>query len=258
MSGRIKNHKKQNKNIKTQKPDNNKISHQKRKITKRPPIAITKSPKSAKSAKSKSSLYLAVAGTIIFMIIAIVVIGNLNRKSYEEYDLKGLTIKEACEKARSAGWEINGVVSKDGSDKTDCYNENIKVTDYAYYDYSKSVYIYFGEKKTEEQEKSEVPSSTSPSSDSSSSSSNVNASFREVMDGYEKFMDEYINFMKKYKNASTAEISSMMSDYTNIIKKYSEWSKKIQNYNSNNLSADDYAYYLEVYSRVIKKMSTAY
>ena len=112
---------------------------------------------------------IVVAGIVLLAIVLAVVLaitGSNNAQesqkdehSYEQYDLKGLTVADACEKAKGAGWEVNRVVAREGDDKTDCYNEEIIVTYYDYYDYNHSVTIYFGEKKTEEEKKSECESS---------------------------------------------------------------------------------------------------
>ena len=95
----------------------------------------------------------------LVVLIGVIIVAVINRPSYEEYDLKGLTIKEACEKARGAGWEVDRVVSIEGYDKTDCYNTGLTVSDYYYYSYNHSAVIYFGEKKTEEQKKAECEAS---------------------------------------------------------------------------------------------------
>ena len=100
---------------------------------------------------------------IAYFLLSIVALSVLNwdihrYDSLEQYDLKNLNIKDACEKARSAGWRVERVVSREGDDKTDCYNEGILVTDYYYWNYSGTVTIYFGEKKTEEQKKAECES----------------------------------------------------------------------------------------------------
>ncbi len=93
-------------------------------------------------------------------LILLAIIGGIwaffaiNKKSYEEYDLKGLTAAEACEKARSAGWEVNSVRHVDyynNSDKTDCYNTNVTITDYDYNRSDKKVDIEYGTKKTKEE-----------------------------------------------------------------------------------------------------------
>lgn len=77
-------------------------------------------------------------------------------KSYEEYDLKGLTVAAACEKARSAGWKVDTIRnSNDNSDKTDCYNTSVEVSNYSYSRSGKTVDIWFGKKKTEEEKEAE-------------------------------------------------------------------------------------------------------
>lgn len=96
---------------------------------------------------------IAVSAVVIVAIIALLL--GRDHHSYEQYDLKGLTVKAACEKARGAGWKVEGAVAIEGDDKTDCYNEEKIVTDYYYYEYDKSATIYFGEKKTEAQKQAE-------------------------------------------------------------------------------------------------------
>lgn len=101
-----------------------------------------------------------VASIIVLFVVLFTIIFNINNAGknvvLEEYDIKGLTVKEACEKVRGAGWTVDGVRHiEDYSNKTDCYNESIMVTDYYYWDYDNSVTIYFGEKKTEEEKKNE-------------------------------------------------------------------------------------------------------
>ena len=97
-------------------------------------------------------------------LIVLAVIGGIwaffaiNHKSYEEYDLNGLTVAEACEKARGAGWEVDSVRHADywdNHEKTDCYNTNQTVTNYEYYKNSKKVDIKYGTKKTEEEKEAE-------------------------------------------------------------------------------------------------------
>lgn len=107
--------------------------------------------------KDKKVIF-SILGAAILIVVTFVIV--LNHKSYEEYDLKGLTIKEACEKARGAGWEVSRVVSQEGDDKTDCYNTTLKVSNYEYNDWTSigeghKVTIYFGEKKTEEEKQAE-------------------------------------------------------------------------------------------------------
>lgn len=113
------------------------------------------------SLKSKISpkMIAIFSGIAIAVIALVIIVVNASKPSYEEYDLKGLTIKEACEKARSAGWEVDRVIAREGSDKTDCFNTDLTVSYYDYYDYDKSVTIYFGEKKTDEEKQAECEAS---------------------------------------------------------------------------------------------------
>ncbi len=96
---------------------------------------------------------------------------------------------------------------------------------------------------------------TTDASSSAVPSGTVTPSFKEYMDGYESFMNSYVEFMKKYKNASSAEIASMLTDYSTWMTKYSEWIDKLDDIDVNTLSAADYAYYFEVYGRVMQKIA---
>lgn len=105
--------------------------------------------------KNKKFL-LPVIGAVILILAIVIIIANITKPSYEEYDLKGLTIKEACEKARGAGWKVDEIHHIENySDKTDCYNTEKTVTRYDYLKYNKEVDIYYGEKKTEEEKQAE-------------------------------------------------------------------------------------------------------
>lgn len=96
-------------------------------------------------------ILLIILGVVLFANII-----NIDTNSYEKYDLKGLTIKEACVKARGAGWEVDEIRHIENySDKTDCYNDSVVVTNYSYVGYTKEVDIYFGEEKSEESKKAE-------------------------------------------------------------------------------------------------------
>lgn len=100
---------------------------------------------------------------------------------------------------------------------------------------------------------SAASSSSSSTSSASSSSSSTDASFRKAMDDYESFMDKYVDFMTKYKNSS--DTASMLTDYSKMMQDYAKFADSIKGYNQNNLSADDWEYYLEVTSRVTKKLA---
>lgn len=88
----------------------------------------------------------------------------------------------------------------------------------------------------------------------STSVEGVSSSLKELLDSYEDFMDEYIDFMKKYKSNSSDD-TSMLGDYTEIMKKYTDFTTKISSLDTNNMSAADYAYYMEVTTRIYKKLA---
>ena len=66
------------------------------------------------------------------------------------------------------------------------------------------------------------------------------------MDGYEAFFDKYINFLK---NPDLLKYSEMMLEYADNL-------QALENINDEELSTGDMAYYLEVYARIMTKLST--
>ena len=80
----------------------------------------------------------------------------------------------------------------------------------------------------------------------------IDSDFKKAMDSYESFMNDYVEFMKKYqKNPADlsllADYSKYMSDYTKVCNDFSDWGDK-------DLSTDELAYYLDVQTRVSKKL----
>lgn len=76
-----------------------------------------------------------------------------------------------------------------------------------------------------------------------------------TMDAYEAFMDEYIAFMTKYRDEGNPV--SMLADYTSMMARYAEMADKIDGMDESSMSADDWAYYLEVVNRVNQKLINA-
>ncbi len=89
----------------------------------------------------------------------------------------------------------------------------------------------------------------------SSSGSTSSSDFKSMLDSYEKFIDDYIAFMKKYEDSDDS--SAMMSDYMDMLNKYSDFAEKIDAIDEDELSDSDYSYYLEVTTRVNKKILEA-
>ncbi len=76
------------------------------------------------------------------------------------------------------------------------------------------------------------------------------------MDAYETCMDEYVEFMQKYMNTDPTSMVSMMSDYYSILTRYTEFSEKMDAFDESELTNAELAYYIEVTSRVSKKLLT--
>ena len=97
-----------------------------------------------------------------------------------------------------------------------------------------------------------------PSEDSNSNNNDsemvdgMRKEFKDAMDSYDEFMDEYVTFMKKYK--ANPSDSSLLSDYSNYLSKYSDFVSDFEKWDGNNLNTKEAAYYLEVQTRVNKKL----
>ncbi len=81
----------------------------------------------------------------------------------------------------------------------------------------------------------------------------VNPDLKAFLDSYEAFVDEYVAFMKKYMNDPTNALS-MIVEYGEIMQKYEDFAKKVDQYNTDEMSVEDAKYYLEVTSRCSQKM----
>ncbi len=77
------------------------------------------------------------------------------------------------------------------------------------------------------------------------------------LDSYEEFVDEYVDFMKKY-NSDPNNMVSMLGEYGEMMQKYADFADEVDKYNSDNMSTEDYKYYIEVTTRCAQKMLEAY
>lgn len=101
----------------------------------------------------------------------------------------------------------------------------------------------------------DISGSESASDRSITDSSGVDPELKAALDDYEAFMDKYIAFMKKYESDPGNAIS-MIGEYTEIVAQYAEYVEKIDAYEKkkNEMSTEDWKYYLDVTNRVEKKM----
>lgn len=107
--------------------------------------------------------------------------------------------------------------------------------------------------KTAEPKETEEPTETEePAEEPTKEPEEVSADFKAAMDKYEAFIDEYITFIKKYEEEGRP--LSMLSEYTELMTQYTEFAETMAAYNGDNLSAADYAYYIEVMGRVSQKL----
>ena len=79
--------------------------------------------------------------------------------------------------------------------------------------------------------------------------------FKAAMDSYENFMDEYVAFMKKYK-ANPSDLS-LLTDYADYMSKYADFVEDFEKWEDEEMNAAETAYYIEVQSRVSKKLLEA-
>ena len=85
--------------------------------------------------------------------------------------------------------------------------------------------------------------------------SGVDPDLKAYLDSYEAFVDEYVEFMQKYyKNPSDL---SLLSEYGDMLKKMNDFSEKIDKYDKDEMSKEDYDYYIDVTMRCTTKMLKA-
>lgn len=83
----------------------------------------------------------------------------------------------------------------------------------------------------------------------------VTPEFKEAMDSYERFFDEYVEFMKKY--SSSDDSLGMLADYSRYMLTYTETMEKMDSIQTDDLSTEDMAYYIDTMARIQKKLLEA-
>ncbi len=106
---------------------------------------------------------------------------------------------------------------------------------------------------TEEPEPTtEAQVDTPQESEDEGEKSGIRDDFKEAMDSYEEFMDEYVDFMNKYsKNPSDLTLLGQYADY---MTKYTKMVEKFDKWENEDMTTQEAAYYLEVQTRVSKKL----
>ncbi len=94
---------------------------------------------------------------------------------------------------------------------------------------------------------------TSNTESKDTSANGVSPDFKEFMDSYESFMNKYCDFMETYDESNAAALVQYMS----LLAEYEKMTSKVDSYNEDNLSAEDYKYYVDVMARVQKRLIDA-
>ena len=80
----------------------------------------------------------------------------------------------------------------------------------------------------------------------------IGTEFKAAMDSYEKFMNDYVAFLKKYE-ANPNDLS-LLSDYAKYMSDYAEVVEDFEKWEDEELNDAELTYYVEVQSRVTKKL----
>lgn len=114
-----------------------------------------------------------------------------------------------------------------------------------------SAYVEETEEDTTKNSEAEEDTTSEPEGDDTVEN---NTEFRAWVDSYEEFMSEYVDFMKRYSESDGTDLS-LLADYTTFMNEYAEFAEASETVNEDELSAEDYAYYLAAYSRITEKLS---
>ena len=96
------------------------------------------------------------------------------------------------------------------------------------------------------------------SSDDTTDTSEVDPELAAWLDAYEAFMDSYVDFMHEYADADGADAAAMLADYAQMMAEYAELAAELEEWDTDEMSAADLAYYLEVTARVEARLLELY
>ena len=235
-------------------------------------LILTEIARSKKVDFGSGKLIASVVMIVISLFIAVpILINSMNSKDKTEPEVVGLKVREACQKIKDSGWDkitISGKFAGYSLREGSCTDENIVKTVH-YNKMFNEVSLAFEIDKKADLTESELtkyqemsskteagkkPSNKSTSSgQESSGSTGVSPAFKKSMDDYAAFMDKYVDVMKRYK-ASPSD-AKVMAEYAEFMKNYAEFAESIKKVDQSSLSTADAAYYLEVTSRVAKKLA---
>lgn len=104
------------------------------------------------------------------------------------------------------------------------------------------------ESATESSSKETASTETEEKKDNDS----IDPEFKAAMDSYEQFFDEYVAIMKKYKENPTD--ISILADYATYMGQYADMMQKFEEWENEDLSDAELAYYIDVQAKITKKL----
>ena len=97
-----------------------------------------------------------------------------------------------------------------------------------------------------------TPPATTEGTKEAETDTGISTEFKEAMDSYEAFFDDYVAIMKKYKENPMD--MSILADYANYMGQYSDMMQKFEKWENEDLSTAELTYYIEVQTRITKKL----
>ena len=177
-----------------------------------------------------------------------VYIGNTSEQDFENY------IK-ACQ-------EIGFINNHSKTDKSYSAENNESYELTIEFKGNKTMYISVdapeeneSKKETKKEDIPKEDEKSSADSNSTTNNSGLRTDFKNAMDSYEKFVDEYIVFMQKYNSNPTDY--ELLKEYSTYLTKYNDMLDKFEKWEDEDLNDAETAYYIEVQTRVNKKLATA-
>lgn len=231
---------------------------------------------------------------ILLIVLSLTACGGEENSGNKIPDVFGINYTDAIAILEADGYEVNAIeTSVESISETLLYplekvdkGSVFKIDDYVldnlgnlnknydvFYDgelvsEDKSVVIYYA-KEDYILEKEVASNTTTPSTEPSTETSKpdttekepekdtsdndgLDPDFKAAMDSYEKFMDEYVAFMKKYKD-NPSDLG-LLADYADYMSKYADFVEDFEKWEDEEMNAAETAYYIEVQSRVSKKL----
>jgi len=173
--------------------------------------------------------------------------GNTSKSDYDEY----------VTQVKEIGFDV------DYSNQDNYYSAKNASGYKVYVKYQKNKVMYIEVSAPKEEDEKEEPKSADKEEkniekedeSSSSKSVGIREDFKNAMDSYEKFIDEYIAVVNKMNsNPTDAEITK---SYMSYLEKYTKFVDDFEKWEDEDLNDEETRYYLEVETRVSKKLIKA-